>query len=341
MMRATPLDDPAGGHGNILPAKRAHPTSEDEQTHAVFGVSKVSEASPLLDTSAPGLVTTDASSLEGETDAVESVDVFPEEESTSTNTTSTTAPSEEQLRTPLRFTFKGWSIWLDLQQSPTRDIDAAISYAASRENVHPIPAPHVTVLYGMNHLDEDNIRRRFRELNATIASIGTSIGNGQSGDDTAGNTISKAGGRWPTLLPKGVLVDTEYDGVNGGTMDMSWMEISLSTSDEHERYVDAVYTHFYGSGGSSERCHTAPPVCQRPRPWVPHLSLCYDNPEDSKFDLDGVMDVVARYPSLLGGGQKGDESGDGLIPSGLSLWNTEGQMDQWVCLERIEFSTCS
>jgi hypothetical protein len=157
---------------------------------------------------------------------------------------------------------------------------------------------------------------------------------------------SRRGGRWPTLLPKGVLVDTEYDGINGGTMDMTWMEISLSTSAEHERYVDAVHAHFCGSGGSSERCHTAPPVCQRPRPWVPHLSLCYDNPEDSNFDLDGGMDVVARYPSLLGGGGgKGDDEdgdGGGLIPSGLSLWNTEGQMNQWVCLERIEFSTsCS
>jgi len=366
------------------------------------------------------LVPTDASSTTGESDDADADGKGEEEEeqqhsddSDTGTTSSSTSTCSRSLRPPLRFVFRGWSVWLDFvppppptpittptptgapnttsQSSPSgkcRGIEEAIQYAAQRENVQPIPSPHVTVLYGMDyHLgdagDADAVRERFRSLvlalgrvTAASASAAASGGGGRNNiDDSIMNSGDDDNAAipppsWPPLTPKGVLVDTEYDGINGGTMDMAWMEISLATSPLHERYVDAVYNHFYGigvpnqghgrmnsgGGGSSERVHTDHPPCNRPRPWVPHLSLCYDNPQGSQFGLEGVMDVITKYPAVMGraatssgssssrgdddddGRSNGDGNGNGqLIPTGISLWNTEGTMAQWECLERIVF----
>lgn len=201
------------------------------------------------------------------------------------------------LRPPLRFSFSGYSVWLDLDQAEEgNDLDAAMVYAAESQGVHPIPAPHVTVIYGMDHLDAETVRERFRSL---------------------GQAVEEAGG-WPRVIPNGMIVDKEYAGINGGEMTMAWMEISLKNTPEHERLVDAVHSRLYG------------PSAPRKGPWIPHLSLCYDNPEGSSFNLAGALNIVEKFPTLVGYGQ-------GRKPKGLSLWRTEGTMDQWKHVDTINF----
>jgi hypothetical protein len=103
-------------------------------------------------------------------------------------------PNMSLLATPLDFVFKGYSIWLELEQVES-DLDKAVDAAALDLDVHAIPgtltgvfvrtlcgvgvkisnhrllfpllAPHVTVIYGISHLSEDECLKRFREDLAT------------------------------------------------------------------------------------------------------------------------------------------------------------------------------
>ena len=93
-------------------------------------------------------------------------------------------------RDMLRFVFKGYSIWLELEQV-NGDIDIAIALASKQINVHPIPTPHVTVIYGMNHLSEDDMKDRFQSLKSLT---------------------------WPPLEATKLYHGVEYHGVDCGTM---------------------------------------------------------------------------------------------------------------------------
>jgi hypothetical protein len=65
----------------------------------------------------------------------------------------------------------------------------------------------------------------------------------------------------------------------------------------------------------------------RKGPWTPHLSLAYDNPEDSVLSLSDFLRYVAEHPTLL----------QSRKVTALSLWNTEGKMADWKCLDRVYF----
>lgn len=231
------------------------------------------------------------------------------------STTSTTITSS---MSSLRFKFSGFSIWLDLmdyysytnpnnmdhyhnQDNDLEHMHQAISYAASLYNVQPIPQPHVTLLYGVEEWTESEARDRFQKLARWI----------QTNSSSSSHV-------WPPLQTKGILVDKEIFGQNNATMSMAWMEISYKTSVEQERLVDAAYEIFHPHGIAGRRGQS----------WSPHLSLCYDNPEDSQFHLMGAFHIVSRFPSLL----------NSKIPRGISLWNTAGTMEEWICMDRFSFS---
>jgi len=109
----------------------------------------------------------------------------------------------------LRFVFQGYAIWLEAEQFPSsaptnllsersrdNDLDQAIRVASQELDVHPIPAPHLTALYGINHLPEHEVQQRFRDLANEL----------QDWDQS------------PMLEPDGFLSDIEIEGVNGGEM---------------------------------------------------------------------------------------------------------------------------
>ena len=94
---------------------------------------------------------------------------------------------------PLKFIFSGYSIWLELEQFDN-DLDTVLHTASAELGVLPIPAPHVTVVYGVSHLPEWQARKKFRDV------------------------VLEHIPEWPALKHKGFITDVEYEGVNGGLM---------------------------------------------------------------------------------------------------------------------------
>lgn len=127
---------------------------------------------------------------------------------------------------PLRFVFSGYSLWLELEQKEIDnngqgDLDRAMIDAADRFNLGgAIPSPHVTALYGIDTIaDEEEMRRVFREdvkrvllEEAEKRKRRRMEGKATDGDDDFAEKL------WPDLAATGIIVGAEFDGVNGGTM---------------------------------------------------------------------------------------------------------------------------
>jgi len=205
--------------------------------------------------------------------------------------------------THLHFAFRGYSIWLELEQF-RGDLDLALDIASRDLHVVRIPGPHVTVVYGMTHLSEDEVLERFDRLRDVVRS-------------------------WPSFHVKGIHTDTSYDGVDGEDMDMAWIEITLGTSREHQKLVDDVLHVFFDDKNHST-IGTAPDPqnngeLQRPK-WKPHLSLVYENPDMAKSNLHYSLTIMKRLPSLTQHTHR--------RVTAVSLWKTEGKMASWELLRR-------
>ena len=213
-------------------------------------------------------------------------------------------PPEPSLRPPLRFVFKGYSIWLDLEQfqdvNGQGDLDRAVSECARAYNVHPIPAPHVTALYGIAFEDERELQRIFSSelMPAILEERGKRRRATGEGDESEGAC-------WPDLDATGFIVGTEFDGRDGGTMDMAWAEITLRTSPEHEALLDRIHDLFQGTSRDVETNNKHPP---RRAAWVPHLSICYDNPEVELCRQKFIKFIEERCPTLRGAVDESDQS---------------------------------
>ena len=213
-------------------------------------------------------------------------------------------PPEPSLRPPLRFVFKGYSIWLDLEQfqdvNGQGDLDRAVSECARAYNVHPIPAPHVTALYGIAFEDERELQRIFSsELMPAI------LEEREKRRRATGEGDESEGACWPDLDATGFIVGTEFDGRDGGTMDMAWAEITLRTSPEHEALLDRIHDLFLGTSRDVETNNKHPP---RRAAWVPHLSICYDNPEVELCRQKFIKFIEERCPTLRGAVDESDQS---------------------------------
>jgi len=130
---------------------------------------------------------------------------------------------------------------------------------------------------------------------------------------------------------------------------MAWAEVSFATSPEHEALINALYDIFYRrsavaieSASPDEEEEKKEEYVPRSNPWVPHLSLCYDNPEGfgpnlTRSSIENLMrEKCPTLENVL------DDSGDGGVKftravSGISLWRTAGTMAEWKCLDRFEF----
>jgi len=127
--------------------------------------------------------------------------------------------------------------------------------------------------------------------------------------------------QWPIFTkPTGITQDIAEDGKPGQVCTIAWSELTLSTNEEHERALDTLYSIFYGSDDS----HTT----RRNRPWKPHNSIAYDNPEENTLSLLDTVLYVSKHPTLLGMERRVEA---------ISLWKTEGKMEDWVCLDRVRF----
>jgi len=92
------------------------------------------------------------------------------------------------------------------------------------------------------------------------------------------------------------------------------MEVEFETSEAHEELVDAVYEAFHDG--------------IRVRPWEPHASIAYENPDIAKVNLDFAVKFMERYPTLTAQTTRQVKA--------MSVWRTEGKMENWKCLDRCE-----
>ena len=232
-------------------------------------------------------------------------------------------------RPALQYIFSGYSIWLELEQkvdiNGLGDLDVAVALASDEFDLGGvIPSPHVTALYGITTIATDEEARSiFRgEVMKTLSKRAE-----KRRKDGSSRKV------WPDLEATGILVGAEFDGVDGGLMDMAWAEISFASSAEHEAIIDDLYKIFH----SSEECQP------RSHPWVPHLSICYDNPDGYGCVLtqQSFIDFLRRKCPTLAVAADANES---IVKftravSGISLWKTAGVMADWKCLDRLEFNS--
>ena len=198
-------------------------------------------------------------------------------------------------RDPLKFVFSGYSIWLEPEEYQN-DLTLAIDEATEGLGLKlGIPLPHVTLMYGVSHLTEIEARKRFLETCCSSAAVVKTLAE--------------------ELKFKGFINDIELNGVNGGTMDMAWMEISFETSDLYETLIDSLHDSFN---------HDSDDYKKRSTLWLPHCSLAYDNP-DSRIPDELLATLIQNYPTLQNNRRF----------KAISLWSTQGTIEEWKCLERI------
>lgn len=199
-------------------------------------------------------------------------------------------------REPLRWQFAGLTIWLEMEEFD-KDLTKVIQNSASSHGLKPIPKTHMTAIYGMNHLNIDEARTRLRSFVKLVCPA------------------------WPKFeKPVGVVQDIAVNGRPGQVCDVAWAELTMSSNHEHEDALDALYKVFYPEELSRP---------SRDRPWKPHNSIVYDNPENSScLSLLSVMECIMKYPTLLSKRRNVEA---------ISLWDTNGTMQEWKCLERVYF----
>ena len=116
---------------------------------------------------------------------------------------------------------------------------------------------------------------------------------------------------------------------------MAWAEVSLATTLEHEEHIDALHKLFYDRSSSE--------YVPRSSPWVPHLSLLYDNPEGLGPNVSRTLveEFMKEECPTLRCVLDDTNSVDKFCRAvtGIALWRTSGTMADWECLERFEFPT--
>lgn len=160
-------------------------------------------------------------------------------------------------------------------------------------------------------------------------------------------------GAWPAFAkPTGVTSDIAVCGRPGQVCSIAWSELTLASNDEHEVALDALYSLFYdedeesldnsskdtNGSSSSHDVEEGKPSSRsklgavemptRSRPWTPHNSIAYDNPETNALSLLDTITYMSIHPTLLGCERR---------VKAISLWNTVGKMEEWKCIDRVKF----
>lgn len=197
----------------------------------------------------------------------------------------------------LQWEFYGLTIWLELEEFDG-DMTQAIHDMATTFNIEAIPKSHTTAIYGMTHLTEEKGKQKLHMVKDII-------------------------GQWPCFChPTSVVSDIAVEGRPGQVCSIAWCELTLPTNDAHEEAMDKLYSIFYGEDGKEGDTSSV----RRQRPWKPHNSFAYDNPEYPAFSLVDAIKYVAEHPTLVSKGRKVEA---------ISLWDTNGKMGDWKCLDRV------
>jgi len=232
-------------------------------------------------------------------------------------------------RRKLQWEFKGLTLWLELEEF-NNDLTKAVEDFSSKHSSPWIPQPHTTAIYGMEHLSHSEATRRLHKVKDVLVN-----------------------GVWPAFAkPTGVTSDIAVCGRPGQVCSIAWSEMTLASNDEHEVALDALYSLFYDedeesldysldTDDGSSSSHDAPEegkasrlklgaveMPTRSRPWTPHNSIAYDNPETNALSLLDTITYMSIHPTLLGCERR---------VKAISLWNTVGKMEEWKCIDRVKF----
>ncbi|KAL7545327.1 hypothetical protein ACHAWF_008683 [Thalassiosira exigua] len=232
------------------------------------------------------------------------IDSPPGSSSTSSESIPSSASSSDlSARRKLQWNFKGLTLWLELEEFDSDLTRAAEDLSSLRSSPH-IPRPHATAIYGMEHLSVDEARRRLGRVREVLVP--------HTGDGT-----------WPPFArPTGITSDVAVCGRPGQVCSIAWSELTLASDAAHESALDALYELFYDDDEDDEV------VVARDRPWKPHNSLAYDNPETNALSLLDAAAYASANPTLLGRERRVEA---------ISLWSTEGKMEDWACIDRVRF----
>ncbi|KAL9179069.1 hypothetical protein ACHAXT_000111 [Thalassiosira profunda] len=210
---------------------------------------------------------------------------------------SSAASTSSAERRKLNWKFRGLTLWLELEEYDG-DLTTAVEDLSSRHSSPRMPIPHTTAIYGMEHLTPAEAKARLHRVKAEV-------------------------GPWPAFArPTGVTSDVAVCGRPGQVCDIAWSELTLASDAAHEAALDRLYGLFYGEEWEASG------AAARDRPWKPHNSIAYDNPETNALSLLDTITYLGGRPTLLGRGRRVEA---------MSLWNTEGTMEEWECLDRVRF----
>ena len=235
-------------------------------------------------------------------------------------------------RRKLQWEFKGLTLWLELEEF-NNDLTKAVEDFSSKHSSPWIPQPHTTAIYGMEHLSHVEATRRLHKVKDVLKN-----------------------GVWPAFAkPTGVTSDIAVCGRPGQVCSIAWSEMTLASNDEHEVALDALYSLFYDedeesldysskdtdgySSSSNDAAEEGGKPSSRPkegvvemptrsRPWTPHNSIAYDNPETNALSLLDTITYMSIHQTLLGCERR---------VKAISLWNTVGKMEEWKCIDRVKF----
>lgn len=119
-------------------------------------------------------------------------------------------------------------------------------------------------------------------------------------------------GNWPVMDPPiAVKQDLAEEGKPGQVCTIAWAELTLRSNEHHELAMDALCELF---------------EVERKGPWTPHISLAYDNPADHVLNLADIISYAMVMPTLLRNPRR---------VKAISLWDTNGKMGEWSCLDRV------
>lgn len=164
--------------------------------------------------------------------------------------------------TPLQFEFRGYSVWLEVQDET---LTKALAHASAQLHVQTIPQAHVTVLYGImvnEEEEEQALRQHFQTLATNVFATGGWPGGPFTVQDVTSHTQD----------------DDDFS--------FGWTELTLHNDNlEHRRMVEDIQEHFLG---------------QEQQPWLPHVSLVYENLAPDTIGRQALKEsLLQSFPNLM------------------------------------------
>jgi hypothetical protein len=241
--------------------------------------------------------------------------------------------SSSRKRLPLQWEFHGLTLWLELEEF-NHDLTKAIDRASQRYGTEEIPRAHVTAVYGMEHLTEPDAKQKLYQIPQVLGGswptmsppVGIKQDIAQAGRPGQGKNrfvwvVLSDSSRCNTGL---LILSLSYTKVPTNSFQflsitvcsIAWAELTFPTNEEQEEALDKLY-HLFELAPRKKGEH-----------WHPHVSMCYDNPEDTVLNLTDFILYAAQHPTLLTNSRK---------VKAISLWRTEGKLAHWKCLDRVHF----